>query len=88
MSGINLGFLSWGVLVWFFISWGGGGGGGVRIFYSLGGKLLSWGRLGVVFFWGGGKLPLRWSGPESLLTGRAFISEFNRGVAGGDLDFL
>ena len=26
LSGINLGFLSWGELVWVFISWGGGGG--------------------------------------------------------------
>ena len=64
-----------------------GGGGELEFFTPWGGELLSWGRLGGVLG-GGGELPLRWSGPESLLTGRAFISEFNRGVAGGDLDFL
>ena len=71
LSGIILGFLSWGGGNLYGSLFLGGGGGG-----------------------GGGGLPLRdfglcrWSGPESPLTGRAFISEFNCGVAGADLDFL
>ena len=34
-SGINLGFLSWGELGLFFISWGGGGGGGGGSFFLI-----------------------------------------------------
>ena len=81
-----------------------GGGGGELEFFTPWGEVVIMGKACGVFFWGGGGggggggeaspeglyvLGLcRWSGPESLLTGRAFISEFNRGVAGADLDFL